>query len=97
MALLVCLGGFLVAQDAFAGCCRLVKVDTETASAHVRACDPDAGGACDVILFEGTLGLGDEASVCSDFETIVYQEYSDSEGGFGPLVGARCNGGDVEF
>ena len=97
LAVLFCLGIFFAAEEAVAGCCGLIKVDPESTSAHVRACDPDSSGVCDVILFEGTLLLGEDASVCSVSDTIIYEEFDEAIGVFGPPISARCDGDEIEF
>ena len=83
--------------QARAGCCSLVKVDSETPTVTVRACEPDGSGACGNVLFEGALALGEEAPVCSATDTIVYQEWDDILAAFAPPVEAVCEGGDVEI
>ena len=88
---------FLVAGQARAGCCRVVKVDPETPAVSVRACEPDSSGGCGSVLFEGPLALGGEAAVCSATDTIVYQEWDELLAAFAPPVEAICEGGDVEI
>lgn len=87
----------VAAGQARAGCCRVIKVDSETAAVTVRACEPDGAGACGNVLFEGPLALGEEASVCSATDTIVYQEWDELLAAFAPPVEAVCEGGDVEI
>ena len=86
-----------VGGQARAGCCRLVKVDSEAPAVTVRACEPDGSGACGNVLFEGSLALGDEASVCRATDTIVYQEWDELLAAFAPPVEAICERGDVEI
>jgi hypothetical protein len=87
----------VAAGQARAGCCRLVKVDSETPAVAVRACESDSSGACGNVLFEGVLALGEEAPLCSATDTIVYQEWDELLAAFAPPVEAVCEGGDVEI
>jgi hypothetical protein len=97
LAILAGLIFVLAAGQARAGCCRLVKVDSEAPAVTVRACEPDGSGACGSVLFEGSLALGEEAPVCSATDTIVYQEWDELLAAFAPAVEAVCEGGDVEI
>ena len=96
VVLLTFAGLSLVAAEAWADCCRLVKIDPETPPATVRACTPDAAGGCGELLFEGTLALGQSQEVCSGGSTVSYVEYDDVLDAFGAAVEAICNG-DVEL
>jgi len=62
----------------------------------LRACTIDDFGACDGILFLGTLALGESQEVCTDQTTILYEEYDDAEQAFGPATEALCDT-DVEL
>jgi hypothetical protein len=86
-----------LASEARAGCCRVVKVDTETPSTLVRVCEPDADGACGALIFQDTLAVGEDEAVCSASPTLVYQEWDSAAGEFAPPVQAMCEGGDVEI
>lgn len=81
------------AADAGAACCQLVKVDSETPPATVRAC---AAAGCETVLFVGTLALGESQQVCTAGDTLVYAEYDDVAQAFGDYVEAICEG-DVEL
>jgi hypothetical protein len=87
----------IVAAEARAGCCRVVKVDPETPPVQVRVCEPQVSGECGNLLFLGTLALGESENVCSAAPTVVYQEYDDLLAAFGPPTVAVCDGGDVEL
>jgi len=87
----------LVAGEARAGCCRVIKVDPETPPVQVRVCEPQGSGECGNLLFQGTLALGESENVCSAAPTVVYEEYDDVLAAFGPPTVALCDGGDVEF
>jgi len=83
--------------DAGAACCRLVRVDAETAASPVRACENDGSDACAAILFTGSLAVGESQDVCAAGDTIVYQEWDPALGAFAQPVTAVCAGGDVEI
>ena len=100
MRALAILGGLiivLVAGEARAGCCRVIKVDPETPPVQVRVCEPQGSGECENLLFLGTLALGESENVCSAAPTVVYQEYDGVLAAFGPPTVAICDGGDVEL
>jgi hypothetical protein len=84
-------GVALAPTAARAGCCHVTKTDPVAASSTVRVCTPDADEACAVVLFEGTLALGESHGVCSDEPTIVYQELDPATSAFGAPVGAACD------
>ena len=90
------LASFVLPIVASANCCELIKVDPDTPPATVRACSPTAGGACDQLLFVGTLGLGESQSVCVPAEIVLYAEYDDEAQAFGDYVEAVCET-DVEL
>lgn len=97
-ALLAALSLTLVGEATWAGCCELVKVDTETPPGPVRACEPDTSGqGCGLVLVETTLALGERAPVCSAGATVVYQEADSTTGAWTPPVTAVCDGADVEL
>lgn len=83
--------------DSGAACCRLVRVDAETAASPVRACENDGSDACGSVLFSGTLAVGESQEVCAAGDTIVYQEWDPALGTFAQPVTAVCAGGDVEI
>jgi len=85
------------ASAAEAGCCWLVKVDSEIPMSTVRACSDDGEGNCGSEIFSGSLSFGESVQVCTTSETLVYQEWDDEQGGFGPPISAVCDGGEVEL
>lgn len=87
----------LISGDANAGCCTLRKIDAETASVLVRACEPDPDGACGNLLFLGTLSVGDGQFLCGESDTLVYQEWDADLEAYGPPTEAVCTGRDVEI
>ncbi len=87
----------VLASEVRAGCCRIVKVDTETPSTLVRVCEAGGDGACGALIFQDTLAVGDDEAVCSASPTLVYQEWDATAGDFGSPVEAICEGGDVEI
>jgi hypothetical protein len=97
LLLISVLVAFSLGSEAKAGCCDVVKLDPEAAPMTVRVCEPDAWGACATVLFEGDLALGGEAHVCTEGETVLYQERDVAGGEFGPPVTAVCDGSDVEI
>jgi hypothetical protein len=86
-----------VAPDAWAGCCRLVKIDDSTPVVPVRACESGAGDACTTPSFEQTLEIGAYHDVCVSTESLVYQEWDPQAAAFSPGIEAACDGGDVEI
>lgn len=82
--------------SAWAACCNLSKIDPETPLTLVRACEPTLA-SCQTVIFEGTLAIGDSVNVCVSETEVVYQEYDDVLGSFGPETVAVCDGGDVEI
>ena len=97
LAILAGLTFSLLAAEARAGCCRVIKVDPETPPVQVRVCEPQGSGECGNVLFLGTLALGESENVCSAAPTVVYEEYDDALAAFGPPTVAVCDGGDVEL
>lgn len=97
LAVLACLIVTLLALEARAGCCRVIKVDSEMPPVQVRVCEPQGSGECGNLLFQGTLALGEFENVCSAAPTVVYEEWDDVLAGFGPPTVAICDGGDVEL
>jgi len=97
MLFLVVAGTFVSVEVAQAECCRLVKVDSEIPTSTVRACTVDDAGGCASEIFTGTLSFGDSHEVCSTSNLLVYQEWDDELGGFGPPISAVCDGGEVEL
>jgi|GEM_PF-7110323 len=88
---------FLLGEPARAGCCRVVKVDAETATERVRVCADGGGGVCGGVLYEGPLPLGSAREVCTDLPTLVYEEWDAIRAAYGPPTIAVCDGGDVEL
>ena len=100
-ALLAIVGGLVLviahAPSAWAGCCRLIKVDDETPVVPVRACASGAGDECPSPTFEETLQLGVYHDVCVATPSLIYQEWDPDVSSFSPGVEATCDGGDVEL
>jgi len=80
-----------------AGCCRVVRVDPETADAPISVCEPGDDGQCGVVLFVGDLPLGAAESICSAHPTILYQVYDGTADIFSAEIEAVCEGRDVEL
>jgi hypothetical protein len=87
----------LPANQAYAGCWRVTRVDPITPTGTVRVCKPDANGGCGTALFEGTLALGDARDVCVARQTPVCQEYDTSLNAYAPPTQAVCDGADAEL
>ena len=94
--LVLALSWFGDPRAAAAGCCRVARVDGDSPSVPIRICEADTDGQCDLVLFQGSLAVGDSQTVCSASATIVYQN-DDGSGGYGPPTQARCDGVDVEI
>ncbi len=97
LAAVGCLAALALSTAASADCCRVVRVDPESAGHPVQVCEPTADGQCGTVLFNGTIGLGDGENLCSYHDTIVYREFDADLGAFGSEVEAVCEGGDVEI
>ena len=95
LAALILAGSVGVANSARAGCCNLVKIDPELPVVGLRVCELGPSGECALVLFEGSVGLGDVENVCTVEDTILYQE--NEGGGYGSFAEAFCLGADVEI
>jgi hypothetical protein len=87
----------LLAEPIRAACCSIVKLDTTAPTVAVRVCEPDAAGACGLLLFEGLLSVGQSQSVCADSGTVIYQERLPDAADYEPPVSAVCEAVDVEI
>lgn len=78
-------------------CCRLLKIDEEVPVSSLLVCENDGASGCGAVLFQGSLALGEAQEVCTQSDTLVYQEWDDELGSYGPPVVAVCDGADVEL
>src|SRR5512134_2841486 len=86
----------IVANDAFASCCRVAKLATEPA-ARVRVCDVGPSEECGAILWEQDLAPGESREACPSGDRVVYRQWDADLGNFGPATTAVCNGDDVDL
>jgi hypothetical protein len=97
LALPLALAASLLAAEARAGCCNVVKTSASPPEVTLRVCEIAPTGACASVLWEGTLATGASVNVCSPGDGIRY-EVSDGAGGYGEPTGAVCDGSaDVEI
>ena len=87
---------WLLADPALGACCNVVKTSATPPEIQLRICEMAPTGACQTVLWEGTLAAGASVNVCPENGTIVTAE-SDGAGGWGEPTGAVCDGGDVEL
>ena len=88
----------LTPRAATSACCDLVKIDSDPPSTQVRACEPNASGACPTWLFEGSLAEGQTAPICATGDIVIYQEFDVATQAYAAPIEARCDdGGRVEL
>jgi len=94
---IACSISLLTVRDAIGACCELRKIDGGPPTTQVRACDPatTSGSDCDSWLYEGTLGVGEAAPICTASEFVWYEEWDEVEGTWGPTTEARCEAGET--
>jgi hypothetical protein len=97
VALVLSVAATLLAVEARAGCCNVVKLDADLPTVTLKVCERSETGGCGVVLFEGNLSVGQTENVCTVEGTVLYQERAVSAGAYGPPVEALCDGADVEI
>lgn len=86
----------ILANEAFAACCRVAKLATEPA-ARVQVCEVGSSEECGVILWEQDLAPGESREACPSGDRVVYRQWDADLSAFGPATTAVCDGGDIEL